>query len=141
MSTHDEHEAAYRSRLCTHCGANPGEFCMTKFGNVCQWSHLVRRPQEDVYRRPHQKVRALCCECGTLRTVDRSFRRRDDNDTHDGRHSDPQGRGWRMTGTLKCSVCTTNTRQAMLRDELDAQSRDRLEAEMMGWRERWNQLR
>lgn len=57
-------------------------------------------------------VRALCCECGNLRTAARL--RRDGNTSFDdGR--DP--RGWRMTRTLKCSVCKRATIHALLRDD------------------------
>jgi hypothetical protein len=62
-------------------------------------------------------VRALCCECGNLRTVSAncSFRR-DDNKTCDNDDRRHPGRFWRMTGTLKCSACKAATRHALLRD-------------------------
>jgi hypothetical protein len=57
--------------------------------------------------------RALCCECGNLRTVAASFRRRDDNYTcDDNRHPE----GWRVTLTLRCAICKSPTRHAALRD-------------------------
>jgi hypothetical protein len=60
------------------------------------------------------RVRALCCECGNLRTVSANY-----GPPRDGNHSvegcaDP--RGWRVTGTLKCSICKVKTRHALLRD-------------------------
>jgi hypothetical protein len=60
-------------------------------------------------------VRALCCECGNLRTVSAKHGRRLDanNSADDSRDS----RGWRMTGTLKCSPCGAHTRHAYLRED------------------------
>jgi hypothetical protein len=59
-------------------------------------------------------ARALCCECGNLRTTSARYRRNDDNLTfEDNRH--PQG--WRCTRTLKCSICRAPTRHAVLRDD------------------------
>jgi hypothetical protein len=60
------------------------------------------------------RIRALCCECGNLRTTSAGYRRNDDNLTfEDNRH--PQG--WRCTRTLKCSICRAPTRHAVLRDD------------------------
>lgn len=59
------------------------------------------------------KVRALCCHCGSWRLVHRGFTRYDANYTDDiARDS----HGWRMTMTLHCSACEAPTRHAMLRD-------------------------
>jgi hypothetical protein len=58
------------------------------------------------------RVRALCCKCGNLRTVSARYSPRD-RTADDGR--DPQG--WRMTGTLMCSECKTTTTHALLRDD------------------------
>jgi hypothetical protein len=74
------------------------------------------------------RVRALCCECGNLRTVSANHSPpRDENRTADARD---EPRGWRMTGTLKCRVCRTRTRHALLRDDTpdyrdSAEERDR----------------
>jgi len=59
-------------------------------------------------------VRALCCECGNLRTVSNKYRRCDGNYSSDA-GVDP--RGWHMTGTLKCSACKSATTHAILRDD------------------------
>jgi hypothetical protein len=62
----------------------------------------------------NSRVRALCCECGNLRTVSANYSpHRDDNRASEV--GDP--RLWRMTGTLKCSVCKAMTRHAQLRDD------------------------
>jgi hypothetical protein len=115
------------TRECPLCAAAPGDACRTKFGRECEWPHLVRRAER---REPGVPVRALCCECGNLRTMSsrHSFGERDPNDScDDGTHP----RGWRMTGTLKCGVCKTSTRHALLRDDLP-EHRDVAEREHMG---------
>lgn len=63
------------------------------------------------------RVRALCCECGNLRDVSARYAGRFEpadtaRSTDDG--NDP--RGWRMTRTLKCSVCKAATVHALLCD-------------------------
>ena len=70
--------------------------------------------------------RALCCGCGTQRTVsaDYSFRRDDNKSCDDDDHWHP-GHFWRMTGTLKCSARKAMTRHALLRDEDIPEHRDR----------------
>jgi hypothetical protein len=131
-------EARYRRSQCPLCGAQAGQPCVTKFGKIAEWSHMVRRLVDDRRYLAGVRVRALCCECGMLRTVSWRYRRNDDNLTHDGRWADSHGRGWRSTGTLKCSVCRRDTRHAYLRDEMSPDDRDRFEAETMNW---WNQRR
>jgi hypothetical protein len=61
------------------------------------------------------RVRALCCECGNLRTVSARYRRRDDAHSRD---SGADARGWRMTATLRCSACGSGTVHALLRDDV-----------------------
>jgi hypothetical protein len=75
--------------------------------------------------------RALCCECGNLRTVSSNFwfPHADPNKTFDDGYD---SRGWRMTGTLKCAVCKQKTRHARLRDDVDPEHRDRAESRMTG---------
>lgn len=47
------------------------------------------------------RVRALCCHCGNLRTVSAHHHHRlDENLTQDAGPNQPNG--WRMTCTLKC---------------------------------------
>ena len=76
------------------------------------------------------QVRALCCECGQLRTVSTRYQpRRDDNLSH---FNDP--RGWRATGALKCAHCQAKTRHALLQDQFPPVIRDSFEAEIMGWK-------
>jgi hypothetical protein len=71
--------------------------------------------------RESTRVRALCCECGNLRTVAASYKPpRDANNTDE---ADIHQRGWRCTATLKCSICMTKTRHALLRDD-DPEYRD-----------------
>ncbi|WP_137149459.1 hypothetical protein [Mycolicibacterium sp. CR10] len=61
------------------------------------------------------KVRALCCDCGHLRTVSRRYSApNDDNRTRD---DNQHPRGWRCTMTLKCSNCRRPSRHAILRDD------------------------
>jgi hypothetical protein len=64
--------------------------------------------------RRNSMVRALCCQCGDLRIVSGSHIRRDGNRTVD---DGCDARGWRMTGTVKCSVCKGRTTHALLRDD------------------------
>jgi hypothetical protein len=75
-----------------------------------------------------QRNRALCCECGHLRTFSPrySFHRDDSNYARDGGKEEQFG--WRMTGTLRCSVCKAPTRHALLRDNCDPLFRDVAEA-------------
>jgi hypothetical protein len=69
-------------------------------------------PNPDV---PLSRIRALCCECGNLRTVGANYspRRSDGNRSCDDA---ADARGWRMTFTLKCAQCKTPTVHALLRD-------------------------
>jgi hypothetical protein len=60
------------------------------------------------------RIRALCCECGNLRTVTANYKLPRDNNRSIECGDDP--RGWRVTGTLKCAVCKAKTRHALLRD-------------------------
>ncbi|UUO03849.1 hypothetical protein M4D79_14105 [Mycolicibacterium novocastrense] len=57
-------------------------------------------------------VRALCCDCGNLRTVKATHK-------HRGYVADAgrDPRGWRMLGLLKCTACRKVTRHALLRDD------------------------
>src|ERR1700761_3185938 len=67
-------------------------------------------------------VRALCCECGNLRTVSSSYRR---YDAAQSRDDDRHPQGWRMTCTLKCSACKTRfATHALLRDDAEPEYRD-----------------
>ncbi len=70
-------------------------------------------------------TRALCCDCGQVRTVKRSYRpRRFTADLGSGYLASPRGRETypfaqeceRMVGDLKCVACETTTRHAILRD-------------------------
>jgi hypothetical protein len=73
------------------------------------------------------RIRALCCECGNLRTVSANYEPpRDANNTDE---ADIHQRGWRCTATLKCSVCKTKTRHALLRDGEEPDHRDFAELE------------
>jgi hypothetical protein len=120
------------SNRCPVCAAEPGQVCRTRGGREAEDPHIRRRClvdeelQQQALRRT-SRVRALCCECGNLRTTSAGCRRNDDNLTHDdNRH--PQA--WRCTGTLKCSACKTATRHAVLRDSDEPRFRDIAETRM-----------
>jgi hypothetical protein len=109
------------SYRCPLCAAEPGQVCCTRGGREAEYPHIQRRLlvdewlQQQALRRA-SRTRALCCECGNLRTASAGYRRNDDNLTFDdNRH--PQG--WRCTVTLKCSICRGPTRHAVLRDDED----------------------
>jgi hypothetical protein len=69
------------------------------------------------------RERALCCECGNLRTVSVNYSL--PHDVNRSYERDPfDKRGWRVTGTLKCCVCKTKTRHALLRDNDKPEHRD-----------------
>lgn len=61
----------------------------------------------------NDRVRALCCRCGSWRLVRRGYSRHDANYTDD---NPAQSHGWRMTMTLRCLSCDGCTRHAILRD-------------------------
>jgi hypothetical protein len=70
-------------------------------------------------------TRALCCDCGQLRTVKRRYRLgRFVPELGSGYLMSPQGRStypfaqpWdRFVGDLKCSHCRATTRHAVVRD-------------------------
>ena len=74
-----------------------------------------------------ERVRALCCECGNIRTVAAHY-----SGPRDGNRAiecDPHHReGWRLTATLKCSACKAKTRHALLRDGDDSRDYAELNA-------------
>lgn len=105
---------------CPFCHADPGEECRTRTGGrVNAWSHSRRialtRPTEE--RLPRPDVKALCCDCGQLRTVSANYHFGNDQNRSDGYFYD--SRGWSHTGTLKCVECGRPTRHALLRGEDD----------------------
>jgi hypothetical protein len=73
MTTADDE---YRARECPLCAAEPGTPCRSKYGKVREWSHIARRPADEQSKRPTGDLRALCCECGNLRTFKQSRNRR-----------------------------------------------------------------
>jgi hypothetical protein len=77
---------------------------------------------------PTNRVRALCCECANLRTVSANYSLPHDANRSYERDPDDK-RGWRVTGTLKCAVCVTKTRHALLRDDDKPEHRDFAELE------------
>jgi hypothetical protein len=120
------------SYRCPRCAAEPGQVCRTRGDREAEYPHIQRRLlvdeelQQQALRRT-SRDRALCCECGNLRTASAGYRRNDDNMTSDdNRH--PQG--WRCTTTLKCSACKTATRHAVLRDSCEPRFRDIAETRM-----------
>ncbi|MBU9764750.1 hypothetical protein FR943_12955 [Mycobacterium sp. TNTM28] len=125
---------------CPFCNAGPGWPCRTSSGKetgphtrrvmiVDDWLRWRRTPADN-------RCRALCCKCGQLRTVAWGYWRRDDDNRscEDGRHPN----GWRLTRTLKCTVCKQLTRHAVLRDaQWERPVRDHAEQEdYRQWRER-----
>jgi hypothetical protein len=97
---------------CPFCAATVGAPCRSKFGKEREWTHIVRRPASEQRKRLAVDVRALCCECGNLRTVSSRFRSRGCIGDLDDRHPDR-----RMIDMLACSVCGQETRHARLRDD------------------------
>lgn len=126
MTTTKPHAAL--AHTCPFCGADPGQPCRTHRGRgrELDWPHSRRlrvvgrsevsdkvspTPASDQKR----SRRALCCECGQLRTFSANyhFALTDENAPQSvGHFTDP--RGWRGTGTLKCSECGRRTRHAVL---------------------------
>jgi hypothetical protein len=114
---------------CPFCSAEPGQQCRAHRGRGRELdrphSRRIQLARPLPERQPKPPLNALCCECGSLRTVsaDYCFRRGDPNRSTDGFGDHP--RGWRYTGTLLCSACGLRTRHALLRTD---QYRDSTEA-------------
>lgn len=68
------------------------------------------------------KVRALCCECGNMRTVSSRYSAPHDANRTQDDNLHPQG--WRCTMTLKCPICRRPARHAVLRDDDAPEFRD-----------------
>jgi hypothetical protein len=118
---------------CPVCAAEPGQVCRTRGGREAEYPHvrrtvLVDEVEQQRALRRASRIRALCCECGNLRTASAGYGcRNDDNRTFDdNRHP----LAWRCTGTLKCSACKTATRHAVLRDSCEPRFRDIAETRM-----------
>lgn len=77
-------------------------------------------------------IRALCCICGTVRTVSAKYTRFDENHSDDYRHA-RHPHGWRATVTLKCSHCKSKTRHAQLRDDLPADALRELDQQLRAY--------
>lgn len=116
MSTTESYPAL--AHRCPFCSSEPGEPCRTHRGRGTETVLHSRRIALTVTaagapRQPAAHVPALCCVCGTQRTVSADYsRNRDPNHA-----SSVQGRkaGWRYTQTLKCDGCGQPTRHALLR--------------------------
>lgn len=108
MTTAESHPAL--NHRCPFCRAEPGQACRTHRGNgrELDWPHSRRLAIVDDWRKQQRALeQALCCECGNLR----SFKRARNQLAEWG---DKQN--WhRMTGDLKCDMCSTVTRHAILR--------------------------
>lgn len=109
-------ERALKHR-CPFCHSEPGHQCRTLRGRGPEIDTVHSRrialalPEDRRVRVPAQ-VKALCCQCGNLRTVSEDYSRyQDPNNAHS-----PQGRkeGWRKTESLKCDECGQRTRHAIL---------------------------
>jgi hypothetical protein len=116
---------------CPACAAEPNQPCRTRGGR--ETDPHVRRlllvdewEQQRALRRV-SRVRALCCECGNLRTTSAGYRKNDDNLTCD---DNLHPLGWRCTQTLKCAICRIPTRHAVLRDNCEPRFRDIAETRM-----------
>jgi hypothetical protein len=109
------------SHECPVCAAGANQPCRTRGGREAEYPHIRRQLLVDEELRQQalrraSRVRALCCQCGNLRTMSTGYHRNDDNRTfEDNRHP----LGWRCTTTLKCSICRDSTRHAVLRDDED----------------------
>lgn len=120
------------SHKCPVCAAEAGQVCRTRGGHEAEYPHIRRRRLVDGEEQQRallrtSRIRALCCQCGNLRTASYGYSRNDNNYTgDDNRH--PQG--WRCTQTLKCSACKTATRHAVLRDSCEPRFRDIAETRM-----------
>jgi hypothetical protein len=105
------------SKQCPFCGAEPDQQCVTISGRPRPYSHGSRTKL--VTPRSESTRRALCCECGNLRTVSARYAvPQDANRAFDDDDHDHPGRLWRMTGTLRCNACESLTRHALLRDDV-----------------------
>lgn len=108
---------------CPFCAAPAGQPCRTHRGRGSETPHPHTRRLELVdpwlaqrAARVATELQALCCECGGLRTVSASYHfSGSDENTASGDGFDDH-RGWRLTGSLKCSNCARRTRHAVLRD-------------------------
>lgn len=129
MSMTPEKQAEVHPALdydCPFCGAHAGQQCHALRGRRGEVSPHMRRVRRWSMANDMDKgreaaptrARALCCECGALRTVSSnfSFPRSDVDRVVEAAFDDP--RGWRCTGTLKCDHCGRPTRHALLRDDL-----------------------
>jgi hypothetical protein len=120
------------SYRCPVCAAEPGQECRTRGGREAEYPHIRRLllVDEELQRqalRRTSRIRALCCECGNLRTTSAGYGRNDDNRTFD---DNCHPLAWRCTGTLKCSACKTATRHAVLRDSDEPRFRGIAETRM-----------
>ncbi|MDT5328095.1 MAG: hypothetical protein QOF25_5247 [Mycobacterium sp.] len=107
------------SRKCPVCAAGTNQPCRTRGDREAKYPHVRRLCLVDewVQQRALRRalpIRALCCECGNLRTVSADYRRRADNLSFD---DNLHPLGWRCTRTLKCSICRAPIRHAVLRDD------------------------
>lgn len=104
------------SHRCPFCHADPGQACRSHRGRGHELNHphsrriAATRPIEE--RQPTPRIKALCCTCGNLRTVNADYSRHQDPNHAES----PRGKaeGWRKTESLKCDVCEERTRHALL---------------------------
>ncbi len=101
------------SHRCPFCRAEPGQPCRTVRGNGRKLDSPHSRRRALVNPLPAKPpINALCCNCGNLRTVSANYYFGPNDENRGGAlFTDP--RGWRNTGTLKCSQCRTRTRHAL----------------------------
>lgn len=101
---------------CPFCGVDAHTPCVTRnSGREQRYPHSRRialtRPVEE---RMPARADALCCVCGTKRTVNADYRRLQDPNYSPGYIGDGHPQGWRATQTLRCIECGHSTRHAML---------------------------
>lgn len=113
MTITEQHPAL--GHRCPFCNADPGQACRTHRGRgtaTALHSRRIALTRSVAERQPAARANALCCSCGSLRTVSNDYRRSQDPNEADS----PQGRkeGWRRTQSLKCAVCGQSTRHALL---------------------------
>lgn len=107
------------SHRCPFCQADPGTPCRTHRGRGHELEHphsrrvtlaAVTRPADE--QPEATRVNALCCACGTVRTVSSDHRR--PNDPEHASSERGKAEGWRKTQSLKCDTCGNSTRHALL---------------------------
>ncbi|WP_142276782.1 zinc finger domain-containing protein [Mycobacterium persicum] len=142
MTTVEPHPAL--SYPCPFCGAEPSQPCRAHRGRgrELDWPHSRRIQVASPPTPPGPSkppIRALCCECGNLRTVSANhFFRHDDKNRAQGGFAEDT-RGWRSTGTLLCRNCGRPARHALLQAAGDRDYEEAYQQYALGsdWPYKW----